>query len=83
MIGHISRVGKYRLRVYDGQYEVLSDRTYSVVVDLDSPSASGILDRQLVALVREATAANEPMDVPRLEVCDWLTGVKVMDWTGA
>jgi len=71
---------RYRLRVYDGQYEVLHRQQHYVVVDLDSPSADGILDRQLVALTRQATAANEPMDAPRLEV--WAGDAKVMDWAG-
>ena len=74
---------RYRLRIYDGQYEVLANRTYSVTVDLESPSTPGILDRQLVALTTDAQATNEPMDRPRLEVHDWTTGVKVLDWTGA
>ncbi|MFC6017198.1 hypothetical protein ACFP2T_13400 [Plantactinospora solaniradicis] len=72
---------QYRVRIYDGAYEVLSGRTYVVDVDLDRPGYGGILDRQLVALTREAVAANEPMDVPRLEL--WDGDTKVLDWTGA
>lgn len=71
----------YRLRVYDGAYEVLSSRTYMIDLDLEGPSIGGILDRQLQALTREALATNEPMDSPRLEVWDGVT--KVLDWTGA
>ncbi len=74
---------RYRLRIYDGAYEVLGARRYYVTVNLDGPSAAGILDRQLVALTREAEAANEPMTHPRLEILDAETGAKVMDWTGA
>lgn len=73
---------RYRLKIYDGQYEVLHKRVFTVDLDLGSPSAPGILDRQLVALTRHAEAANEPMDAPRLEVCDWATGKVILDWTG-
>jgi hypothetical protein len=73
-------VNRFRLRIFDGQYEVLHKRQHFVVVDLDSPAADGILGRQLVALTRQAQAANEPMDAPRLEV--WSDDVKMMDWAG-
>lgn len=73
----------YRLHIYDGTYEVLHKRVYTLVIDLDGPGVDGMLDRQLQALTREARAANEPMDSPRLEVCDARTGTKVLDWTGA
>lgn len=76
-------VQPYRLHVYDGAYEVLSNRTYVVTLDLTSPGLDGQLDRQLQALTREAVAANEPMDVPRLEIRDIRTGAKVLDWVGA
>jgi hypothetical protein len=72
---------RYRLRIFDGTYEVLHQRAYYVTVDLSSAMADHILNRQLVALVQEARAANEPMDAPRLEV--WDDNVKVMDWTGS
>jgi hypothetical protein len=71
---------RYQLRIFDGQYEVLHRQVHTVVLDLDSPAADGILDRQLVALTRQAEAANEPMDAPRLEV--WAGDVKVLDWAG-
>lgn len=74
---------RYRLHIFDGVYEVLHDRTYLITLDLDRPGYEGTLDRQLQALTREAEAANEPMDRPRLEVRDAVTGVKVLDWTGA
>lgn len=72
---------RYRIRVYDGAYEVLHTRTYAIVIDLDAPGHGPVLDRQLAALVREASAANEPMDSPRLEL--WDGDAKVLDWTGA
>ena len=74
---------RYRLHIFDGAYEVLHDRTYVTVLELDRPGYEGVLDRWLQALTREATAANEPISVPRLEVRDAVTGVKVLDWTGA
>lgn len=70
----------YQLRIFDGQYEVLHKRIFMVELDLNSPYLGGVLDRQLVALTRQAEAANEPMDAPRLEV--WAGEVKVMDWAG-
>ncbi|WP_320067850.1 hypothetical protein [Micromonospora sp. RTGN7] len=74
---------RYRLRIYDGAYEVLHHRTHVVDVDLDSPTMGGILDRQLAALTRAALDANEPMPRPRLEVVDPDTNAVVLDWTGA
>lgn len=73
----------YRLHIYDGAYEVLHQRRYIVMLDLDAPGLAGILDRQLQALTHDAIAANEPMASPRLEVCDAVTDTKVLDWTGA
>jgi hypothetical protein len=69
---------QYRLKIFDGQYEVLHKRLFMVDLDLQSASLPGILDRQLVILTRQAEAANEPMDNPRLEV--WAGDVKVLDW---
>ncbi|WP_431976198.1 hypothetical protein [Micromonospora haikouensis] len=74
---------RYRLRIYDGAYEVLHHRTYIIDVDLNSPTMGGVLDRQLAALTQAALDANEPMDRPRLEVVDPETGAVVLDWTGA
>ncbi|OKI52840.1 hypothetical protein [Micromonospora sp. CB01531] len=73
----------YRLHVFDGQYEVLANRRYVVVLDLSIPGYATTLNQQLQALTRDALAANEPMDVPRLEVRDAATGTKVLDWSGA
>jgi hypothetical protein len=74
---------RYQLRVFDGAYEVLHQRRYEDALDLDSPGVGNTLDRWLRQLTREATAANEPMDHPRLEIWDVETGVKVRDWSGA
>lgn len=73
-------VQRYQLKIFDGQYEVLHKRVFMLELDLNSPYLPGVLDRQLVALTRQAVAANEPMDAPRLEV--WAGDVKVLDWAG-
>lgn len=72
---------RYKLRIYDGQYEVLHDNNFVVDVDLDSSTMNGVLDRQLVALVDLATIANEPMKRPVMKVCDLVTGEPLLDWT--
>jgi hypothetical protein len=71
---------RYRLRIFDGQYEVLHNNRFYVDVDLDSPVRNGILDRQLVALIELATIANEPMDRPIMRVCDHDSGRPILDW---
>ncbi|GAA2696606.1 hypothetical protein [Actinoplanes palleronii] len=71
---------RYRLRIYDGQYEVLHENNFVVDVDLDSPMRNGILDRQLTSLVQLAQIANEPMDRPVMKVCDYATGKPLLDW---
>jgi len=68
----------YRVKIFDGEYEVLQKRTFLLAVDLASASMSGILYSQLVTLTRQAALANEPMDAPRLEL--WDGNVKVLDW---
>ncbi len=73
----------YRVHIFDGQYEVLHKRVFTYQLDLEGPGVDGMLDRLLQALTRAALAANEPMDHPRLEVRDAVSGVKVLDWTGA
>jgi hypothetical protein len=71
---------RYRLRIYDGQYEVLRKANLVIDVDLDSPTMNAILDRQLVALVQRARVSeNEPMDHPIMQVCDYDSGDPVMD----
>lgn len=74
---------RYRLRLYDGAYEVLADRTHLVTLDLDDTEAVDLtLDRHLIGLSRQAHAAHEVLTAPRLEVCDPDTGVKILDWAG-
>ncbi|WKU03768.1 hypothetical protein [Micromonospora sp. HUAS LYJ1] len=72
----------YRLHIFDGQYEVLADRRHIVILDLSLPGYGTILGQQLQALTRDALAANEPMDAPRLTVHDAGTDAYILDWTG-
>lgn len=72
----------YRLHIFDGQYEVLTDRRHVVILDLSIPGYESTLNQQMQALTRQALAANEPMDSPRLEVRDQ-AGTVVLDWAGA
>lgn len=70
----------YRLRIFDGNYEVLRKRPVVLDLDLSAPMTAGILDRQLTTLTRAARIyENEPMDSPRIEVWDVRDGVKVRD----
>lgn len=71
---------RYRLKIYDGTYEVLHKNRYHVDVDLDSAAANAILDRQLVALIELGRIANEPMDHPVMKICDYSTGQPIQDW---
>ncbi|MBM0275079.1 hypothetical protein [Micromonospora tarensis] len=71
---------QYRLHIYDGTYEVLHGRQHLVFIDLDVPGYESTLDRHLWALTRDALAANEPMDAPRMEVRD-PAGTVVRNWT--
>lgn len=73
---------QYRLRIYDGDYEVLANRVHVITLDLAGPGVDAILAERLQALTRTAMAANEPMEHPRLELWDEATGAKVRDWTG-
>jgi hypothetical protein len=70
----------FRVRIFDGSYEVLHNRNFLLAVDLQSASMPGILDSELTKLTAQAEAANEPMDAPRLEV--WDGNTKIMDWAG-
>jgi|GEM_PF-6128831 hypothetical protein len=70
---------RYRLRIFDGQYEVLHNNRFVIDVDLDQPTMNAILDRQLVALVELGRIANEPMDHPVMKVCDLDSGRPVLD----
>lgn len=83
MTGRPALPRKYRLHIYDGEYEVLHDRLHLITLDLDGHGVELVLAQQLQALTRAALAANEPMDAPRLVVVDVATGARVRDWTGA
>lgn len=69
----------YRVRIFDGPYEVLHRRNFLLAVDLQSASMPGILYSELTKLTGEAMAANEPMDRPRIEL--WAGDVKILDWS--
>jgi hypothetical protein len=71
---------RYRLKIFDGQYEVLHNNNFYVDVDLDSPARGGILDRQLTSLIELADIANEPMRRPVMKVCDFDSGKPILDW---
>jgi hypothetical protein len=71
---------RYRLKIYDGAYEVLHKARFYVDVDLDSMTRNSILDRQLVALVELGRIANEPMTQPIMKVCDHDNGATILDW---
>jgi hypothetical protein len=71
---------RYRLRIFDGRYEVLRKGNFVIDVDLDQPSMNAILDRQFVSLVERArNTENEPMATPIMQVCDYATGDSIMD----
>jgi hypothetical protein len=72
---------RYRLKIFDGRHEVLHKAKFYVDVDLDTPEATGVLDRQFVALVHRArTADNEPMTNPIMHICDHVNGETVREW---
>ena len=75
---------KYRLHLYDGGYELLADETHAVAVDLETPeghaAAQVVLADRARALVARAVDAGEYVNHPRLELRDWLTGHKELDW---
>lgn len=73
---------RYRLRIYDGQYEVLHRNRFVIDVDLDSPTMGSILNTQFGALIQLAKHAHEPMDAPLMKVCDLATDKPLLDWVG-
>lgn len=70
---------RYRLRIYDGQYEVLPKLSLYADVNLDNPASEVLLLQRLTSLTALAIAHNEPMEHPRLQVCDVATGKAVME----
>jgi hypothetical protein len=79
-----SSMRKYRLHLYDGDYELLADETHSIAVDLDSPeghaAAQTVLAGRARALIERARDRGDYVTRPRLELHDWLTGRKELDW---
>lgn len=73
---------RYRLRLYDGPYELLDGQVHAVVVDLSTVESQAVLDDRLRALLVQAQAANEYARAPRLTLHDWATDMYVMDWAG-
>lgn len=75
---------KYRVHLFDGSYELLTDETHAITLDLDTAEGHAAAERALAnrisALVRRAQATGEYARHPRLEVRDWLTGRKELDW---
>lgn len=81
-----SALRSYRLRIFDAQYELLPDRIFVTVLDLENPTSwpavRSELNGQLMNLAEQARAAGEWVEHPRLQVHDLATGEKVFDWVG-
>lgn len=73
---------RYRLRLFDGQYELLDDQHHEVVLDLGLPGYEGILEGRRRGMVAIARGEGEHVSRARLEVRDLHTGERVMDWAG-
>ena len=73
-------VERYRLKIFDGDYEVLHQRVFDVHVDLQSPERDVILGQWLNTLTKLARSARESMDCPVLVVCDPVSGKPLLDW---
>jgi hypothetical protein len=70
---------QYKLRIYDGQYEVLSHLPFHAYLDLNTAAAEVLLLQRLASLTQLAISHNEPMGHPRLQVCDMTTGKVLME----
>lgn len=71
---------QYRLKIYDGLYEVLPKLSFFIELpDLVSPASELRLMQRLTSLTELAIAYNEPMAHPRLQVCDLATGKSLME----
>lgn len=83
-VPRIDQPRRVRLRIYDGTYEVLHNRVHDAHLDIDpdDPISRPELRAALRALTRQAIAAGEPMDAPRLVVEDWATGAYLLDVVG-
>lgn len=73
---------RYRLRLWDGDYELLHRQRHEVVIDLDVPGYEAVLEQRRRGMVAVARADGEHVTAARLEVCDPDTGERVMDWAG-
>lgn len=77
----------YRVRVFDGNFEIMRTRTIVAVFDLEALgfeayAQQSTIDAMLHNLARIALKQGDARDVEdvRLELCDMRTGVKVYDW---
>ncbi|MEV4708887.1 hypothetical protein [Actinoplanes sp. NPDC049316] len=82
---HADGPQRYRLRIFDGNYEILTDRLFQVVLDLATPAGQLAADAALTpwwrAACRLARLRGEQADAVRLQVHEWGTGgPKVFDW---
>lgn len=73
---------RYRLRLYDGDYELLGDQHHEVVLDLGLPGYESVLEGRRRGMVGAARLAGEHVRYARLEVRDLYTDERVMDWAG-
>ncbi len=75
---------RYRLKIFDDDYEVLRDRLFTVMLDLDGPGRTEVeplLNARIRALASHARIAPSRLKQVRLEVHDFHDGGnKVMDW---
>ena len=76
---------RYRLRIFDGDYEILTHRVFPVVLDLDTPAGQLAADSALAPWWRSACRAadirGDRAYGVRLQVHEWGdVGSKVFDW---
>ncbi len=76
-------VRRVRIRVFDGQHEVLHSREFIEVLDLNSPALGVTLHTMLAHLAHIASSQeNEPMPHARLELWCTVSGRKLRDYSG-
>lgn len=75
---------RYRIRVFDGDYELLAHRLFMAVLDLDTGPGLRQAEAELTAilpqLARRARIPDDQAGNLRLEVHDWTTDERVFDW---
>lgn len=75
---------QYRIRIYDDNYEVLTDRRYSAVLDFSAGPGLRATEGQLDSLVQSlayAAGARGPRTLKfHLVVQDWITGEALCNW---